>query len=44
MAYQSFQSRGQTGATAARLYYSHIKTGSAPHLQSTPQLVATPDP
>ena len=34
----------QSGATAAGLRHSHSKAGSEPHLQATPQLIATPDP
>ena len=32
------------GAAAARLCQSHSNAGSEPHLQPTPQLMATPDP
>lgn len=40
----SSQARGRTGAPAASRHYSHNNAGSEPHLQPTPQLVATPDP
>jgi len=36
------QARGVIGAVAAGLHHSHM--GSEPHLQPTPQLMATPDP
>ena len=38
------QARGQIIAVAAGLHQSHSNTGSEPHLQSTPQLMAMPDP
>ena len=41
MAYGSSQARCQTGAAAAGLFYSHSNAESEPHLQSTPQLMAT---
>ena len=44
MAYGSSQARGQIGAVAPDLHHSHCNTGSEPHLRSTPQLTATPDP
>ena len=44
MAYRGSQTRGQIGATTASLQYSHSNAGSEPHLQATPQLMATPDP
>ena len=43
-AYGGSQARGPIGATAAGLYHSHSNAGSKPHLQPTPQLMATPDP
>jgi len=39
-----FQARGPIGATAAGLHHSHNSSGSKPHLQPTPQLMAMPDP
>ena len=33
-----------TYSVAANLYHSHSNLGSEPHLQSMPQLAATPDP
>ena len=44
MAYGSFQTRGQIGATNASLCHSHSNAGSKPHLQPTPQLMAMLDP
>ena len=44
VAYPSSQARGLIRAAPAGLRYSHSNTGSKPHLQSTPQLTATPDP
>ena len=44
MAYGSSQPRGQIGATAARLHYSHSNPRSEPRPRSTPQLTATQDP
>ena len=44
MAYGSSQARGQIGAVAASLCNSHSNAESEPHLRSTPQLVAMPDP
>ena len=44
VAYGSSQARGQIGATAAGLHFSHSNVGSEPHLRPTPQLTATPDP
>ena len=41
-AYGGSQARGQIRATAAGL--CHSNTGSKPHLQPTPQLMAMPDP
>ena len=38
------QATGQIRAAATGLHQSHSNTGSEPHLQTTPQLVATPDP
>ena len=43
-AYGGFQARGPIGAIAVGLCQSHSNAGSEPHLQSTPQLVAMPDP
>ena len=43
-AYGSSQARGQIRATAARLCHSHSNAESEPHLQATPQLMATLDP
>ena len=34
----------EIGAGAAGLYHSHSNAQSEPHLQFTPQLMATPDP
>ena len=36
--------RGRIGAIAAGLHHSHSNAKLEPHLQPTPQLVATPDP
>ena len=44
VAYGGFQARGPIGAIAAGLYHSHSNIRSEPHLQPTPQLMATPDP
>ena len=41
---RSSQARDQIRATAAGLHHSHSNAGSQPHLQATPQLMATPDP
>ena len=38
------QARGPIGAVAAGLHHSHSNAESEPHLQPTPQLMATPDP
>ena len=43
-AYGGSQARGPIRATAAALHHSHSNTGSEPHLQPTPQLMAMPDP
>ena len=43
-AYGSSQARGPIGAATASLYHSHSNPGSEPHLQTTPQLTAMPDP
>ena len=40
-AYRYSQARGQVGAAAAGLPYSHRNTGSEPHLPPTLQLLAT---
>ena len=44
--YGGSQARGQIGAiaTGLRHTHSHSNVGSEPHLQPTPQLMATPDP
>ena len=42
-AYGGFQARGPIGAVATSLHQSHSNMGSEPHLQPTPQLMATPD-
>ena len=41
-AYGGSQARSWTGAVAAGLRHSHSNTGSNPHLQLTPQLMAIP--
>ena len=38
------QARGLIGAVATSLRQSHSNSGSEPHLRSTPQFTATPDP
>ena len=38
------QARGLIRVVAASLHHSHSNVGSEPHLQPTPQLMATPDP
>ena len=45
-AYGGSQARGWIGAIAAGLRHSHSHSnlGSKPYLQTTPQLMATPDP
>ena len=43
-AYGGSQAGGEIGATAASLHLSHSNAGSELHLQSIPQLTATPDP
>ena len=43
MAYGGSQARGQIRAVATGLCYSHINARSEPHLQPTPQFMATPD-
>uniref|UniRef100_A0A8D0P713 Uncharacterized protein n=1 Tax=Sus scrofa TaxID=9823 RepID=A0A8D0P713_PIG len=43
MAYEGSQARGPIGAVATSPRHSHINKGSKPHLQLTPQLMATPD-
>ena len=43
-AHGSCQARGQTGAVAAGLHYSHGNARSESCLLPTPQLMATPDP
>jgi len=42
-AYGGSQARGGIGAVATGLRQSHSNSGSEPHLQPTPQLMATPD-
>ena len=44
MAYRSSQARGRIGAIAVGLHHSHSNVGSDPHLQPTPQFMATPGP
>ena len=44
VAYGGTQARGLIGAAAASLHHSHSNMGSELHLQSAPQLMATPDP
>ena len=44
LSYGGSQARGLNGAVAAGLHQSHSNTGSQPHLQPTPQLMAMPDP
>ena len=41
---EGFQARGLMGAVATGLHHSHSNTRSKPHLQPTPQLMATLDP
>ena len=38
------QARGRIKVTDGSLCHSHSNSGSEPHLPSTPQLTATPDP
>ena len=42
--YVSSQARSQIGAIAAGLCHSYSNAGSEPHLRTTPQLTAMPDP
>jgi len=44
VAYGSSQARGQIGAVAARLHYSHGNVESEPRLQCTSQLMVMQDP
>ena len=44
MAHEGSQARGHIGATAASLCHSHSNMGSEPHLRTTPQFMAMPDP
>ena len=44
VAYGGSQARGLIGAVAIGLRQSHSNAGSEPHLQPTPQGMATPDP
>jgi len=43
MAHGGSQARGLIGAVAASHSHSHSNSGSEPHMQPTPQLMATPD-
>ena len=43
-AYGGSQTRGQIGAVVASPRQNHCNTGSEPHLRSTPQPMAMPDP
>ena len=43
-AYGGCPDKGWISAVAASIHHSHSNTGSEPHLQSTPQLTAMPDP
>ena len=43
-AYESSQARSLIGATAAGLHHNHSNARSKPCLQTTSQLMATPDP
>ena len=43
-AYGVSQARGGIGAIATGPHHSHSNVRSKPHLQSTPQLMAAPDP
>ena len=43
-AHEGSQTRDPIGAVAAGLHHSHSNDRSEPHLPSTPQLTATPDP
>ena len=42
--YGGFQAKGPVGAVATSIHQSHSNAESKPHLQPTPQLMATPDP
>ena len=42
--YGGYQAKGQMGAVAAGLYHCHSNARSEPHLQPTPQLMATLNP
>ena len=44
MACGGSQAKGPIGATAADPGHRHSNSRSEPHLQGTPQLMATPDP
>ena len=44
VAYAGSQAMGPIGPIAASLHHSHSNSGSDPHLQPTPQFMATPDP
>ena len=44
VAYGSSWARGQGRAVAAGLHHSHGNSRSEPHLWTTPQLAAMPDP
>ena len=43
-AYGGSHARGRIRAVDASLHQSHSNAGSEPHLQPTPELMATPDP
>ena len=43
-AYGGSQASGRIRAEAASLHHSHSNVGSEPHMQPTPQLMATSDP
>ena len=44
VAFGGSQARVRIGAVAAGLRHNHSNSGSTLHLQSTPQLMALPDP
>ena len=44
MAFGGSQARGQIRAVGTGLRHSHSNSGSKPHLQPTPQVIAMPDP
>ena len=43
-AHGGFQAKGRIQAVATGLHHSHSSAGSKPHLQPSPQLMATLDP